>query len=80
MQSCLRRRRDHFEIRISRDDLANHVFERVNLGVRHVLIQSFDFETEARGKIFLITDHHVDILGDFSVHLTSFFDSADTLP
>ena len=73
-------RRDYFEIGEGRHGVIDHCLETVRFEIRQRLVDSFDFVAQARGEIFFIADHNVDVLCDFTVYLLSFFDAADILP
>ncbi len=62
-------RRHRLEIRIRRDRLLNHLPKALNRQLRHVRIHAFNFNPERRGKIFLIANHHIDVLSNLAIHL-----------
>ena len=74
------RRRDGFEIRIGRDDLLDHFLEAFDGKRRELFVCSRDFEAQTGREVLFISEHDIDVLGDFAVDFLRTFFSADGLP
>ena len=71
---------DDLEIGISFYCAFDHGPETCGVELAQVGVDAFDFEAEASGEILFVSDHHVDIFGEFAIDFASAFDAADALP
>ncbi len=60
--------------------LADHFFEGICLNGAEVLVNALDLEAKAGGEVFLVTDHDINVLGDFPVDLAATLKAAEVLP
>ena len=75
-QGCSR----DLEIRKLFDRRLDHRLERVELDVRDIMIHAFDFETERRGEILFVADHHIHVFRNLAVDLPRLREAADGFP
>ena len=71
---------DDFEIGIRLHGALDHVFEVFDFELREVRIGALDFEAEAGGEVFLVSDHHIHIRGELTVNFLCFGLTANRLP
>ena len=45
-----------------------------------ICVSPFHLEAKTGGKVFLVSDHHVDVLGDLLIYFLGFFLTADSFP
>jgi hypothetical protein len=71
---------DDLEVRVCGGGLLDHCSERVNIQRREVFVHTLNLETEARGEVLLVSDHHIDESGDLAVDLLRLGPTTDGLP
>jgi len=59
--------RDHFESRKLLSRTFDHATKVLDLELRMILIQTFDFEAEASSEIFFVAQHHIDQRREFTM-------------
>lgn len=71
---------DDLEVRELLDGFFDHLFEGADVDVGDIFVDTFDFETEAGGEIFFVTDHDINEGGDAAIDFLGAFMAAYGLP
>ena len=75
-----KRRGRHLEVGIFLHGLLDHLPEGIGLDRADRMIDPLHLKPKAGGEVFLVADHHVDIVGDLAVDLAGLRLAADALP